>query len=71
LQLVINDQNRGCSICALTVAKARLDKTFQTENVFYVPRFFAAAIIGENPKAFGLEIEPLSSYETRLGGSDK
>lgn len=62
LAQVINDQNRRCSICALTDARTQLDKTFQEENVYYVPRFFAAAIIGENPQAFGLQQQPLSSY---------
>ncbi|MCB1025660.1 MAG: transglycosylase SLT domain-containing protein [Acidobacteria bacterium] len=36
---------------------------FQRENIKYVPKFFAAAIIGENPKAFGLDIEPLSKIK--------
>lgn len=63
LQLVLDDENKRCSICALSAASARLDQTFQTENVHYVPRFFAAAIIGENPQAFGLQQQPLSSYE--------
>jgi hypothetical protein len=27
----------------------------------YVPSFFAAAIIGENPQAFGLQTKPLST----------
>ncbi|HYG82860.1 MAG TPA: transglycosylase SLT domain-containing protein [Pyrinomonadaceae bacterium] len=62
LALVLNDQNRRCSICALTEARAQLDRNFQEENVHYVPRFFAAAIIGENPQAFGLGQQPLSSY---------
>jgi hypothetical protein len=65
LQLVLDDQNRCCSICALSAASAQLDQTFQTENVHYVPRFFAASIIGENPQAFGLQQQPLSSYETK------
>ncbi len=65
LQLVLDDQNRRCSICALTAASSRLDATFQKENVHYVPSFFAAAIIGENPQAFGLQQQPLSSYETK------
>ena len=64
LQLVIDDENRRCSICALTAARSQLDKDFQSENVHYVPLFFAAAIIGENPQAFGLNLQPLSSYET-------
>lgn len=65
LQLVLDDDNKRCSICALSAASARLDQAFQTENVHYVPRFFAAAIIGENPQAFGLELQPLSSSETK------
>jgi membrane-bound lytic murein transglycosylase D len=65
LQLLLNEQNKRCSICALTAAREKLDETFQQENSFYVPRFFAAAIIGENPHAFGLQQQPLSSYETK------
>lgn len=33
---------------------------FEMENVSYVTKFFAAAIIGENPKAFGIDSNPLS-----------
>ena len=62
LVLVLTKENEGCSICALTAASPRLDQTFQDENVYYVPRFFAAAIIGENPSSFGLTMGPLSSY---------
>ena len=65
LELVLGDQNRQCSICALTAARAKLDQNFQEENVYYVPRFFAAAIVGENPQAFGLQIPPLSSFERK------
>lgn len=61
LAALVNDQNRACSICALTEQRDKLDANFQTESVFYVPRFFAAAIIGENPQAFGLQTPPLSS----------
>lgn len=32
------------------------------ETLKYVPKFFAAAIIGENPEVFGLTIHRLSSY---------
>jgi pSer/pThr/pTyr-binding forkhead associated (FHA) protein len=39
-----------------------LSKQFQNENFKYVPKFFAAAIIGENPQDFGLNLQPLSSY---------
>jgi hypothetical protein len=61
LKFLINDRNRQCSICALTADRSKLDETFRYENVFYVPRFFAAAIIGENPQAFGLQTQALSS----------
>jgi hypothetical protein len=62
LAVLLNDQNKQCSICALTADRSKLDETFRSENVFYVPRFFAAAIIGENPQAFGLQMQPLSSH---------
>jgi hypothetical protein len=39
-----------------------LSKQFQLENFKYVPKFFAAAIIGENPQDFGLNLQPISSY---------
>ncbi len=50
-----------CSICTLTQQRAKMDVTFQKENVYYVPRFFGAAIVGENPQAFGIQMAPLSS----------
>ena len=62
---LVNERNRACSICALTEQRDKLDKTFRSENVFYVPRWFAAAIIGENPQAFGLQTRPLSSLEAK------
>ena len=62
LKSLTNDQNRACSICSLNAERSKLDETFRQESVFYVPRFFAAAIIGENPHRFGLPGQPLSSY---------
>ena len=62
LKFLVNDQNKQCSICALTADRSKLDEAFRSENVYYVPRFFAAAIIGENPTAFGLQSQPLSSH---------
>ena len=62
LTALVTPQTRGCSICALTEQSYKLDATFQNENVYYVPRFFAAAIIGENPQSFGLQTQPLSSF---------
>jgi len=40
--------------------RARLGESFSNEGAGYVPMFFAAAIIGENPQNFGLEMPPLS-----------
>jgi membrane-bound lytic murein transglycosylase D len=40
----------------------KLDDGFRRESAYYVPAFFAAAIIGENPQAFGLNMPPLTSF---------
>jgi len=61
LKLVLNDKNKSCSICALTDNAKKLDKQFQAEAVKYLPKFFAAAIVGENPRAFDLKTQPLST----------
>lgn len=37
-------------------------KQFNNENIKYVPKFFATAIIGENPQDFGITLQPLSTY---------
>lgn len=62
LKVLLNEQNKRCSICALTADRSKLDETFKHESVFYVPLFFAAAIIGENPQVFGVQMQPLSTY---------
>jgi serine/threonine protein kinase len=41
-----------------------LDEDFRKETAGYVPSFFAAAIIGENPAAFGLQTPPLSTLSS-------
>ena len=61
LKVLVTDQNKQCSICALTAERGKLDEPFSRESVYYVPRFFAAAIIGENPQAFGLQGQALSA----------
>ncbi|MGH9929489.1 MAG: transglycosylase SLT domain-containing protein [Pyrinomonadaceae bacterium] len=63
LELVVTGPEVRCSICAITSARARLDESFRSENGDYVPRFFAAAIIGENPEVFSLHLQPLSSLQ--------
>ncbi len=50
------------SFWTLVANAENLSKQFQLENVKYVPKFFAAAIIGENPQDFGLKLQPLSTY---------
>lgn len=52
---------RDCALCGMTQNAATLDKQFQAEAVRYIPKFLAAAIIGENPKDFGLNTKPLST----------
>lgn len=42
--------------------QGREGKQFNDENIKYVPKFFAAAIIGENPQDFGVSLQPLSTY---------
>ncbi|HEX9959972.1 MAG TPA: FHA domain-containing protein [Pyrinomonadaceae bacterium] len=39
-----------------------IGEQFRRENVKYVPKFFAAAIVGENPQDFGMDMQPLSTY---------
>jgi hypothetical protein len=52
---------KDCSICAMTKNASALDEQFQIESVKYIPKFLAAAIIGENPADFGLSAKPLST----------
>ncbi|HEX7175300.1 MAG TPA: FHA domain-containing protein [Pyrinomonadaceae bacterium] len=57
-----NNEDKERSFWTLIANQGKLDEYFQRENVNYVPRFFAAAIIGETPWAFGIEMRPLSTY---------
>jgi pSer/pThr/pTyr-binding forkhead associated (FHA) protein len=54
--------NQERSFWTLVENAESLSKQFQLENIKYVPKFYAAAIIGENPQDFGLTIQPLSTY---------
>jgi len=42
-----------------------LDDSFRNESAAYVPNFFAAAIIGENPQNFGIAGPPLSTFSDK------
>ncbi|MEW6730051.1 MAG: FHA domain-containing protein [Acidobacteriota bacterium] len=61
---VLSSENRERSFWTLVANSNQLDRPFQNENIKYVPKFFAAAIIGETPWAFGLKLKPLSAYST-------
>ena len=50
------------SFWTLVANAERLSKQFKHENIKYVPKFFAAAIVGENPRDFGSNLQPLSTY---------
>jgi serine/threonine protein kinase len=50
------------SFWTLLENNARLSAPLSAESQNYAPRFFAAAILGENPHRFGLEIQRLSAY---------
>ena len=64
------DVNYERNFWTLFANRDKLDQTFQQESAYYVPAFFAAAIIGENPQAFGLNMPPLSSQASRASTSD-
>lgn len=57
-----NNEDKERSFWTLIANQGKLDEYFQRENINYVPRFFAAAILGETPWAFGIEARPLSTY---------
>lgn len=48
------------SFWSLVASASQLSSQFQRENIKYVPKFFAAAIVGENPRVFGVDMGPLS-----------
>ncbi|HRH42441.1 MAG TPA: transglycosylase SLT domain-containing protein [Pyrinomonadaceae bacterium] len=61
VNMMFMDDYRACSICGLAQNPNRFDKQFQTEAFKYIPKFLAAAIVGENPESFGLTTKPLST----------
>jgi len=69
LNEVVNSENKERSFWTLVANSEKLDRFFQNENIKYVPKFFAAAIVGENPWAFGLDMNPLSTYAGTTTGS--
>ena len=59
-----DSKNMACPICGLSENPKRFDRQFQTEAFKYIPKFLAAAIVGENPADFGLNTKPLSTLGT-------
>jgi soluble lytic murein transglycosylase-like protein len=62
LGAVSEARGAACSICLLTEKKDILGKPFQGEGVSYTPALVAAAIIGEHPQDFGIDMRPLSMF---------
>ncbi|HEU4509422.1 MAG TPA: protein kinase [Pyrinomonadaceae bacterium] len=54
-------ENYERNFWTLLANKEKLDEAFRKETAGYVPSFFAAAIVGENPETFGLSTPPLST----------
>ncbi|MGB9178245.1 MAG: FHA domain-containing protein [Pyrinomonadaceae bacterium] len=57
-----NSSNPERSFWTLVANSEQMSDQFQRENIKYVPKFFGAAIVGENPRVFGVEMGPLSTY---------
>ncbi len=55
------ESNQERSFWTLVANEGKLSAQFQKENIKYVPKFFAAAIVGENPTVFGVKKPPISS----------
>jgi hypothetical protein len=70
LQDVLDSMSNERSFWTLLAKKEKLDKYFRNENIKYVPKFFAAAIVGENPETFGLQIRKLSTYDYTPAAAD-
>ena len=57
-------ENYERNFWTLLANRETLDDSFREESAGYVPSFYAAAIIGENPDIFGLKTPPLSTLAT-------
>ena len=62
-------QNPERSFWTMVAHEEMLSDQFQRENIKYVPHFFAAAIVGENPRVFGVDMLPISSYALQSGNA--
>ncbi|HEY6802060.1 MAG TPA: transglycosylase SLT domain-containing protein [Pyrinomonadaceae bacterium] len=71
LQSVMNSANKERSFWTLVTNSDKLDHWFQGENIKYVPKYFAAAIVGETPWAFGLNMKQALSTCTDTPPADQ
>jgi pSer/pThr/pTyr-binding forkhead associated (FHA) protein len=55
-------QNPERSFWTMVAHEEILSDQFQRENIKYVPHYFGAAIVGENPRVFGVDLLPISAY---------
>lgn len=67
---VLDQSSDARTFWTLADQNETLDRYFNQENIKYVPKFFAAAIIGENPWAFGIELAALSTYRTQKSNAE-
>lgn len=65
LKQLRGEENYRRDFWTLFAHRNQLDESFRNETVGYVPAFFAAAIIGENPQRFGLSTPPLTSLAAK------
>jgi hypothetical protein len=66
LRQLRNTDNYERNFWTLFAYRDKLGDVFRNEDAGYVPYFFAAAIIGENPRTFELQIPPLSTLAGAL-----
>jgi hypothetical protein len=57
-----NSENPERSFWTMVANADMMSDQFQREAIKYVPHFFGAAIVGENPRVFGVDLLPISSY---------
>lgn len=59
------DANYERNFWTLFANRDKLDESFRRESVSYVPAFFGAAIVGENPEVFELSTPALSTLASQ------
>jgi hypothetical protein len=62
LSKAVDSADKERSFWSLVEGERRLDREVR-DDLYYLPMFLAAAIVGENPQAFNLQMEPLSTYK--------